>query len=175
MTDSHDDLDDDLDQDEQPPGQQDHSPLIRKLRRQLRDAKREAGEAAGLKAKVAALERREAARKAGLDLTDAQLAALGKVHEGGDTPEALRATAASLGWATAEEPSEEEQRVTESAAAQQRISDAQRGAPPARSTQITPADAAGWAIDKQMAFDEKHPDLYEALMRGETVTAPIGF
>lgn len=34
---------------------------------------------------------------------------------------------------------------------------------------VTPQDANGWAIDKQLRFAQQHPDEWEQLKRGETV------
>ena len=45
----------------------------------------------------------------------------------------------------------------------------ERGKRPGRLT-ISPADTEEWPHDKLMRFMEEHPDEYESLMRGDTVT-----
>lgn len=51
---------------------------------------------------------------------------------------------------------------------------AARQAPASTSTaataQITPEDAGSWPIDTQLRFKKAHPDEFEALKRGDTVT-----
>lgn len=66
--------------------------------RRIRESaeKREADE---LRAKLAEYERKDVVRSAGLELNDKQLKALWAAHDGENTPEALKATAASLGFA----------------------------------------------------------------------------
>lgn len=66
-------------------------------RRQRESAeKRESEE---LKAKLAEYERKDLVRDAGLELNDKQVKALWAAHDGESTPDALKATAASLGFA----------------------------------------------------------------------------
>jgi hypothetical protein len=167
------DLHDDTDDDSTDDG--DGNALIRKLRTQLKAANKRASRVDDLESEVSTLKRREQVRKAGLDLTDAQLAALAKVHDGDDTPEALKATAVALGWATDEGGDEQQAQVDQAAATQQRISAAQNGATAASNSVLKPEEVNGWATDRLMALNDKHPEIFEALMRGETVAAPIGF
>jgi hypothetical protein len=58
--------------------------------------------AAEAQAKAAALEQKLAVRDAGLNLTQTQLDALVKVHQGEWEPDALRQTASDLGWVQTE-------------------------------------------------------------------------
>lgn len=77
-------------------------------RRQRESAeKRESEE---LKARLVEYERKDLVRDAGLELNDKQLKALWAAHDGESTPDALKATAASLGFAkedTSQIPAEE--------------------------------------------------------------------
>lgn len=65
----------------------------------IRDLRKQAKESADWQTKAAALERELVVHKAGLtELTDKQLKALAAAHEGDWEPDALKATAAELGF-----------------------------------------------------------------------------
>lgn len=71
----------------------------------LRLLRKQAKQAATLEKELAATRRELTIFKAGLtDLNADQITALAAVHQGDDTPEALRATAEKLGWAKPAEP-----------------------------------------------------------------------
>lgn len=80
--------------------------------------------------------------------------------------DALRARAVALKWAEpVEDPADRE--ITE----QERIANAQRGGGGA-GKEITPTEAANWDQGQVRAFRTKHPDLFEALKRGDSVRRP---
>lgn len=74
------------------------SPNMRQLREELKATKARASELEAQAARASELERQLTLRDAGLELDPFQLKALGAVHEGDWTPEAIRDTAAKLGF-----------------------------------------------------------------------------
>lgn len=62
--------------------------------------------------------------------------------------------------------------TTEEPPAAQRVAQQAAGAPGGRpgGAAITPADVASWPIDRTRRFMDEHPEAYDALLRGETVT-----
>lgn len=109
-----------------------------------------ADKAAELEAEVAGLKRQMAVRDAGLELNDRQRRALEATHEGDWTPEAIRNTAAELGFAaltTQAVPADE-------LAAMQRINQAARGG-----DTVT-------AIDAEAEFDSRMAALNQEVRAG---------
>lgn len=81
---------------------------------------------------------------------------------------AIRAAAAEAGFIEVEdEPGQQDEEFE----ALDRMTSASTGATPPNSGLITPATYASWPRDKRMAFQGRHPDLTEALKRGEEVRA----
>lgn len=81
------------------------------------------------------------------------------------TPEVIHERAVALGWAEAKPDP-----AADDLDAHDDIADATRGAPAKGAHQITPADAAGWGPQKLREFRTKHPDAFERLKAGETVS-----
>jgi hypothetical protein len=100
--------------------EQEH-PAERRIREKAE--KREADE---LRAKLAEYERKDAVRHAGLDLNDKQLKALWAAHDGDPTPDALKSTAAALGFAKEETPAVSAEEI----AAHERVAQAASPATP---------------------------------------------
>lgn len=98
----------------------------------IKQLRQKAERADAAESKAADLERELVVHKAGLTtLTDKQLKALSAAHEGDWEPDALKATAAELGFGPqpAQEP---EPKIPEAeAAAMQRVANASGGPPPA--------------------------------------------
>jgi hypothetical protein len=118
-----------LDDEQQP----DDSPVIRDLRKQAK-------ESADWQSKAAALERELVVHKAGLSgLTDKQHKALAAAHEGDWEPEALKATAAELGFGPQPEQPDQPQIPADEMAAMQRVATAQGGQPPPPPTDLDTA------------------------------------
>jgi hypothetical protein len=99
------------------------SGLVKRLRAQIEEKD----------SKTKALETKVALLEAGLDLSEKQRTALFATHEGDLSPEALKATAAELGFIAEQAPAEE-QTTPEERAAHQRMQEATGGAPPADGT-----------------------------------------
>ena len=122
--------------------------VIRQLRSKANKASKLEKQNSELAAKIAVLEQRSAFTDAGLTLSDKQQKALLAAHDGEFNREALRSTAAELGFITLDEPDEDAQRRETALATQGVIADASRGSrPPAGapnlSQQILAADQAG--------------------------------
>jgi len=170
---SDDDLDLDLDledeEDEQP---KQNGP--KQLREALRRARERAKQADEFQQKAERLERELAVSRAGLsDLGEKRTAALLKVHEGDLTPEALKQTAADLGFITIEE--DEPDKGEQAAEAHARASSAAQRAGQAASGQLNAQVLANWSHEKKAAFLKEFPREWEALKRGDQVTAPSGW
>jgi len=133
--------------------------------KQLRDSFESA------KAENSRLKRENALLKAGLgDLGGKKTQALLAAHDGDLTAEALKATATELGFITSE-PDEAQQQADQAADAATRLADSSQGAAPSIQTGVlTPTEVNDWPPDKIMRLNEQHPDEFERLMRGETVT-----
>lgn len=119
------------------------------------------------------LRREKAVTESGLkDLTAAQRQALADLVKE-PTADALKAKAIELGFVPPEPaapaPSDEELAEHEKAA------QVANGASAPASSQVTPEEANGWPTDRLMRLSRSHPDLYESLLRGETVSLPQGF
>jgi hypothetical protein len=129
-----------------------------------------------LKAENAGLKRGPAARKAfedyGVDLSglskaerkviesyDGELTEdeIGKLVEEYDLPVV----------ASSEENDGEEQPAAQRVAQAARSSESGRGK---TVPTVSPADVAGWPMEKKLGFADKNPDAWEALKRGESVT-----
>lgn len=54
--------------------------------------------------------------------------------------------------------------------AHERIGQAMSGGEPAGNGAIKPEEVNSWSQDKQLRFKAKHPDAWELILRGETVT-----
>ena len=80
------------------------SPAIRNMRKRIKELEAEAKKANEAEARAAAAERRLAVTEAGIKLNPTQMKALASVHEGEWTPDALKATAADLGYIAPPEP-----------------------------------------------------------------------
>lgn len=143
--------DDDLDLDDDDTG--DDSPLVKKLRRQLKAANKKAAQVDELNAKVTQLEQGNVVRSADLKtpdgkaLSDKQVSALLKVHDGELTPEALRATAVDLGFAAPPEPAVPPEELD----THQRVAEASAGAGAA--AKVDPRSELD-AIDPNLPRDE---------------------
>lgn len=149
---------------------QDRTDLVKRLRSAYRQVKKERDKARADQAELARYKRAETVRQAGLEsLTEAQISALVKVHEGDATPEAYRATAEALGWVNPGAQSDEQRQLTAEAQAHADLSQAATGAAAAPSGQLSPETVADWGADRMMAFAKKHPHEWERLKRGETV------
>lgn len=88
-----------------------------------------------------------------------------KGYEGDLDVAAIRAAAAEAGFIDADE----DQGDDDESDALDRVSAASSGSSPLGNNTVTPATYAQWPRDKRMAFQSKHPDLTEALKRGEEV------
>jgi hypothetical protein len=98
------------------------SPNVRQMREQIKQLEAEAQRAKDLEAQLATTQRLSALTAAGLELDETKRAALEAVHQGDWTPDAVKQTAISLGWAQAEN-----QPTAEEIAAQARMAAAQSG------------------------------------------------
>lgn len=151
----------------------DDTPLIQRLRAELKDANKRA-------ARVPDLEARLAEKDFGSVLSDAKLADLNddqrsvlfdRLAEDDRTAEKARALAERLGWAEPEHDSPitpDEQAVIDRQAA---TTDGAQ--PPISTGVIKPEDAAAWPVDKTIKFIQAHPDAFEQLKRGESVTGIV--
>lgn len=157
------------------------TPLVRRLRRQLADvSKAKTKETDDLTGQLTKANRELLAYKAGLpDLGGKKLDALLAVHDGEETPEAIRRTAIELGMVTPTDADTQAQTVDDDTRAnvetQGRISTAVSGATSANTGVISPADVASWPHDKQREFLMKYRDEAEKIKRGQEVAAPAGF
>lgn len=162
------DFADDDEEDDEPQGGQQQRRENADLRQLRKDAKR----AKQLENELAELRRERALEKAGLktaagnDLSERQIKALLATHEGEMTAEALRATAADLGFVPL---SAEEQQLAADLGAQERIAAAAAGGAPAPTGVVTPTDVEEWSTEKILRFRQKYPEEFEALKRGEEV------
>lgn len=113
----------------------------RDLRRQLKEAKAKAKDNDELRAENARLKQDGIIRDAGLTLNDRQRLALQATHEGSWTPDAIKTTAADLGFFTPPAPAPDDPSV----ALQDQISAAAAGtdAPPASRDAQIDAELAG--------------------------------
>lgn len=73
----------------------------------------------------------------------------------------------SVTEASDEAKADEEPAAAKVAKAARRSGESRGGS---KTPQITPADAADWSMEKRLAFMDEHPNEYEALLRGETLT-----
>jgi hypothetical protein len=90
-----------------------------------------------------------------------------KGYDGDLSVEAIRAAAAEAGFIDSDDSDE----LDEELDSLDRMSTASTGGQPAGNGSITPATYAQWPREKRLAFRSKHPDLTEALKRGEPVQA----
>lgn len=90
-----------------------------------------------------------------------------KGYDGELTPEAIRAAAAESGLIEIEAPEQDEDEQ-----AHERIAAASNGASTSSTANVTPATYAAWPREKRLAFMQAHPDLTDALGRGESVKLP---
>lgn len=158
INDNDEDLDDENEQ--QAPAQ----PTSRQLREAAKNAEKTRAENVDLKQKLAVYE-------AGLgNLTPKQVKSVLANVEGEVTAEVLRATAVELAFIE-EEDTAETQQIEAEVREQGRISAAASGAGRApANAQLTPTEVAAWPIDKQMRLLDEHPDIYDRLLAGETVS-----
>lgn len=157
------DIDDDLDLDDTETD--DGDGFVRVKRADLQALRKAQRRAAKLEKETAEWRREKAIAKAGLDhLRPSQIAALVKVCDGDDSPEALKAAADDLFGP----PDTSTAEIADLAAAEADV----KGAPPAASSMLTPDEVNGWPADRLMRLNTEHPTVFEALMRGETVPTP---
>lgn len=125
--------------------------------------------------KVESVPKREAAFKAaGVDfdqLRPAELRAIRELDHEGDEPseEEVSKVIEELGLPMAEGSDETDEEPPEAA----KIAGQARTATERKlggSTSITPEDTERWSTEEIMGFRKKHPEEFEALKRGETVT-----
>ena len=90
-----------------------------------------------------------------------------KGYDGDLDVAAIRAAAAEAGFIDVEDSGE----LDDDLEALDRMSEASNGGQPPGTGRITPNDYTQWPREKRMAFSSKHPDLLEALKRGEEVRA----
>lgn len=145
--------------------------------KQLRELRRSANRAAKLAKENDGLRKRVAFTDAGLTNLNPvqQRMLLAAVDE--PNPEALREAAQAAGWyQPAETQSDEEtQQAAQETDAHTTAERAVNGAGSARPNQLTPDEVNGWTADRLFRLNERHPELMEALCRGESVTLPDGF
>jgi hypothetical protein len=152
---------DENDQDEQPAGREsreDHN---------LKQLRKKAREYDGLVSERDTIKRELEFFKAGIPDTPATRY-FRKGYDGDLDVGAIRAAAAEAGFIDVEDESGE---IDAEFEAMERMSDASNGGQPPNTGQITPATYAQWPREKRLAFGSKHPDLLDALKRGEEVRA----
>lgn len=139
------------------------------LRRAANNAKRVRAERDTIRAERDDAKRELAVWKSGLQgLSDSKAKAILASIEGDVTPEAVKAKAIEFGWAEADANPDDS--LADEIEQQERISGAAQGAGRAAAASVLkPEDVNDWPIDKQMRLLDKHPAVYEQLMRGETV------
>lgn len=93
-----------------------------------------------------------------------------KPEEGEPTPEWIAQVVEKYDLPTTQVQGNEQGSEEEPSGARQVVNQAttsnRTGTPPGR---ITPVDAEKWPVDKTMRFQEKYPDEWEALLRGDEV------
>ena len=126
---------------------------------------------------LADYKRQDAVRAAGIDgLSARQVAVIAREAEADQSAENLRKIAEELGFVQPAPPSEEEQRTDAEIDQQNEAAAVTTGAPPANTrTTLTAQEVAEWPQDKLMRLDRSHPEIYELLLRGESITVPAGF
>lgn len=127
----------------------------------MRDLRKKAKRADTLEAEVASLRQETAILKAGITLTPAQQKALLAVHDGDLEPDAIRKTAADLGFVT--EKAEEPAIPVEEQQAHQAMAEATAGAMPSEAQTKTFEEQmreAATSPEALQAFLEKH-DMIE--------------
>ena len=142
--------------------------------KRLRGAARRAGAA---EKELGDFKRERLVRDAGIEGLSARQISILATQAGEDaTADTLRDLAVELGWATKPEPSEEDQQREAEIAAEQEAAQVANGAQhPQQRTQLKPEDINGWAPDKLMRLNEKHPDLYDLVLAGQPIDLPAGF
>jgi hypothetical protein len=122
---------------------------VKQMRERITQLEAEAKRAGELEAQLAGVQRQTALQAAGITLDDVKRSALEAVHQGEWTPEALQATAVSLGWMEQKnQPTPEEQ------AAQARTQAAQSGGT------TTPPDPEA-ELDARIAAAKSPEELLE--------------
>ena len=163
-------LDDLLDVEDLDEDQPDDDDTIRKIRNRNRQMAKELKRLKQVESDHAKLRQDTAIGQIGKELNERQVKALLATHEGDMTTEALRATAAELGFIEADDA---EPVPPEDLDAEEQVNKAVAGSSsPNTAGLITPADASSWGVDKQIRFKKQHPDAFEALKRGESVKVP---
>lgn len=154
----------------------DEKALLRKLRGDLSRTGKARSKA---EAELAEARRELAIAKAGLtDLEPKKVTALLAAHDGDLTPDLLRATAVTLGFAEAPDTSAEDAATAAANASgdtQTAISQAVTGAQPGTGGLLKGAAVADWSTEKKLAFRDAHPEAWEQLKRGEDVPAIAGY
>lgn len=137
----------------------DDNPVIRELRQK-------ANRTEVAESKVSELQRELVVHRAGLtELSDKQLKALSAAHEGDWEPEALKATAAELGFGTTTDSGQQEPEPkipAEELAAHQRVAAAATGQPPA-----PPA-----TLDAALANAKSEDEIKEILRNADMLFEP---
>lgn len=147
------------------------------LRKKAGDAERLEKELADAKAENERLKRgpkvHEAFRKAGIDfesLSKLERKAI-ESYEGDLDDEDIESFIEENELSVKDEASDEDEPKDEEPAAAKVAKAARRsGERKGDPTKITPEEANEWSAEKRLAFYDEHPDEYEQLLRGETVT-----
>lgn len=152
---------------------EDDADYVRIRRSHLDDVRQAAKNSSKHRKEAEDLKREKAVLDAGLTgLTADQRDALSTLVKE-PTAEALRDKAVALGFIAA--PPAIPDPTAEELEAHQRAADVANGAGAPINNTVKPEEANGWDTAKLMRLNERHPDIYELLLRGESITLPAGF